>query len=178
MTTSHEPRPPASAPAPKKFDFGGGAPDPAPATAAPVPASEPGAIETASAASELTKASPTQKGADPVRPVRAPATASPRAPRAAATSRSEFDYTAGGFESKVKDVGGMISPSLREVLQRALPQWSADNWEALTAQGQTTPTSSGFREALLRLGLKHIEDPEFISLIPPDGRRRNTRASA
>lgn len=89
-----------------------------------------------------------------------------------------INYNAGGLEPKVKDVGGVISPSLREVLQRALPQWSADNWEALTAHGMTTPTTSGFREALMRLGLKHIDDPEFISLIPPDGRRKNPRATA
>ena len=86
-----------------------------------------------------------------------------------------IDYTAGGLEPKVKDVGGVISPSLRDALQRTLPKWSSENWEALAAQGMTTPTSSGFREALMRLGLKHIDDPEFISLIPPDGRRKSSR---
>ena len=97
--------------------------------------------------------------------------------RAAGTPRLTpgIDYAAGGLEPKVKDVGGVISPSLRDALQRTLPKWSAENWEALAAQGMTTPTSSGFREALMRLGLKHIDDPEFISLIPPDGRRKSSR---
>lgn len=69
-------------------------------------------------------------------------------------------------EPRQRDVTTQISNSLPEVLELARARWAAENFGAYGA----SPNISQFREALLRIGLKHLNDPEFIDLIPRDMR--------
>lgn len=69
-------------------------------------------------------------------------------------------------EPRQRDVTTQISSSLPEVLELARARWAAENFGAYGA----SPNISQFREALLRIGLKHLNDPEFIDLIPRDMR--------
>lgn len=156
MSTAHREKPPAAAAGASKFNFGSGSTGPATESAA----------ATTTAPGEAGEA-PAPRAA---REEKQPAATAPalRRPRPA----SGFDYAAGTAETRVKDPGGVISPSLASELKQAQLQWSAENWARLDSQGLSAPTTSGFREALLRVGLKYIDDPEFIDLIPPDGRRR------
>ncbi|WP_201464556.1 hypothetical protein [Janibacter melonis] len=55
-----------------------------------------------------------------------------------------------------------MSVSLLEELAAVSAQWTVLNRRALEMRGRKQPTAGAFREALLRLGLKHINDPEFI----------------
>lgn len=82
------------------------------------------------------------------------------------------DYTV-DFHPREKDTTAMTSTALIEEMAAAQAEWTVANRSRLTARQQPNPTNSGFREALLRLGMKHINDPELIDLIAPDGRRKH-----
>lgn len=74
---------------------------------------------------------------------------------------------------KRKKVWGLICPSLDEDLDEAHDLWNMLNpqWRS-THGGGAPPTKAAFREAVLRLGLKHLnDDEEFADLIPRDQRR-------
>lgn len=82
-------------------------------------------------------------------------------------------YTLIPGEKKERDTSSQVSASLVDGMEQARTFWIADNYTAVKEQLGPSPRSSAFREALLRLGLKHLDDPEFIDLIPvTDGRRR------
>lgn len=110
---------------------------------------------------------------------RAPTT--PRAPVAPVPDRpnahgpvrevdlSAINYELTGDEPKVRDTSSKISSSLPAQIALAQALWTAEN---IGAFGYS-PNESAFREALIRMGLKHLNDPDFIKLIPADRRRRS-----
>lgn len=67
-----------------------------------------------------------------------------------------------------KDSGVRISAGCRTLVNRAQMAWSFEHVDELDYQ----PTPAAFVEGLLRLGMKHMDDPELIELIPADRRRR------
>lgn len=83
-------------------------------------------------------------------------------------------YTLVHGDGKTRDTSSQVSTSLIGAMEQARVQWSALHYDECTAVLAGTPRSSAFREALIRVGLKHMaDDPEFIHLIPTtDGRRR------
>lgn len=85
------------------------------------------------------------------------------------------DYATPAWHPRVKDPTASTSTDLIDEMMAVQAEWTAANRSRLSGRSQPPPTNSGFREALLRLGLKHLNDPEFIELIPPDARRRQRR---
>lgn len=85
------------------------------------------------------------------------------------------DYAAPPWHPRMKDPTASTSRALIDEIQAMQADWTSANRARLSDRGQPPPTNSGFREALLRLGLKHLNDPEFIDLIPPDARRNQRR---
>lgn len=71
-----------------------------------------------------------------------------------------------------RDTACATSAELLDEVSAILAEWTVANRQRLRDRGQPAPTLSGFREGLLRLGLKHINDPEFVQLLPPDFRRK------
>lgn len=71
-----------------------------------------------------------------------------------------------------RDTAAATSADLLQEMSAVSAEWTVANRHRLWERAQAVPTPSGFREGLLRLGLKHINDPEFIELIPPDFRRK------
>ena len=85
------------------------------------------------------------------------------------------DYATPAWHPRVKDPTAATSTDLIDEMVAVQAEWTAANRARLSGRSQPPPTNSGFREALLRLGLKHLNDPEFIELIPPDARRKQRR---
>lgn len=113
-------------------------------------------------------------GADPLAPQAAPTPAAPSAPRPAG-DLADGPYPGVTFridpdapEPRTTDPGIRVSASFKRMVQRAHLAWSNEHFDELPHD----PTLGAFQEALMRLGLKHLDDPEFASLIPPDARRR------
>lgn len=76
-------------------------------------------------------------------------------------------------EPKVRDMAPKVSLSLPDTIEDARLSWVADHRAELVQRLGSIPEVGPFREALMRLGLKHLrDDAEFIDLIPKDGRRR------
>lgn len=69
-------------------------------------------------------------------------------------------------EAHVRDTSVHVSQSLPQTIELARARWGSENFAALNK----TPGISQFREALLRVGLKHMDDPEFVDLMPRDKR--------
>lgn len=117
--------------------------------------------------------------AEPAEPAPGPSTAQrvpaeparPARPAQARKSTPKTPVRAAAGEVRVKDPG-VISPSLLVELEDARTDWERAHRAELVRRGIGKPTASGFREALLRIGLQHLEDQVFMDLIPPDGRRR------
>ena len=86
------------------------------------------------------------------------------------------DFMAGLDESRVKD-WGMVPPSLGSTVSMARIQWAANNPEWCGVNGGP-PTEYGFKEALIRLGLKHLNDAEMATMLPRDMRRRTARGAS
>lgn len=174
---------------------GDDAPAPAP-TAAPAPAAEPAPPAEATPSPAARKAAPVRKSTvartaptatarttrDSSTPDRGVAALEglhpeggkgviPAAPEAG-TDMVVADYAGPAWHPRVKDPTAATSEALIEEIGAAQMDWGSRNRHRLAERGQPNPTNSGFREALLRLGLKHINDPEFIDLIPPDARRK------
>lgn len=84
----------------------------------------------------------------------------------------EAAYAEPPWHPRMKDPTAATSEALIDEISAVQHDWTAANRGRLAERNQPAPTNSGFREALLRLGLKHLNDPEFIELIPPDARRR------
>ena len=120
----------------------------------------------------------------PSRAVRPPRTTRPRAtsPRPASPrtrkviaaadgwpSIGPYDVEMGSDSPRTK-IALMVTNHLADVLRTAQMSWTimaATNGLLL----HSTPTGSGFREGLIRVGLSHINDPALLRLVPPDGRR-------
>lgn len=102
-----------------------------------------------------------------------PEGAPPAEPAANKARMPEIAYAQDSSEARVKD-WGMLPTSLMQTVEMTRMQWSVLNPEWLMEHG-APPHISGFKEALMRLGLKHINDPEFAALIPPDRRRGKVR---
>lgn len=85
------------------------------------------------------------------------------------------DYASPAWHPRVKDPTAATSTELIDEMMAAQAEWTVANRARLSGRSQPPPTNSGFREALLRVGLKHINDPEFIELIPPDARRKQRK---
>lgn len=81
------------------------------------------------------------------------------------------NYRTPVFTPRRRDTAAAVSVELLEELAAISAEWTVCNRRELAARGRKQPTASAFREGLLRLGLKHINDPEFVDLIPPDGRQ-------
>lgn len=121
----------------------------------------------------------------PRRPRRETASKSTPRPAAATTSQSEgtpaaepaagvarvpeASYQQDPAEPRHKDWGAIPS-SLAQTIEMTRMQWAVTNTAWFTEHGGP-PHVYGFKEALIRLGLKHINDPEFAALLPPDKRR-------
>lgn len=71
-------------------------------------------------------------------------------------------------EPREKDAGMRVSKGFKRTLAHARTLWSSENFDALDHD----PTLQAFQEGLMRVGLKHIDDPELMDLIPPDLRRK------
>lgn len=71
---------------------------------------------------------------------------------------------------RVKESVTMPS-SLLILVDLAAATWAMTHPDWLFAHG-TSPGKAGFREGLIRLGLKHVNDSELADLIPTDQRRR------
>lgn len=85
------------------------------------------------------------------------------------------DYFTPAWHPREKDPTAATSTDLIDEMVAVQAEWTAANRSRLSGRSQPPPTNSGFREALLRLGLKHLNDPEFIELIPPDARRKQRK---
>lgn len=119
------------------------------------------------------KAAPKKKRAAKKTTKKAASGAPPASPAGAGMRLPEIDYSQDPAETRVKD-WGMLPPSLMTNIEMARMQWTVFNTEWMRDHG-APPHISGFKEALMRLGLKHINDPEFASLIPLDRRRGKVR---
>lgn len=108
------------------------------------------------------------------RPSGAPASSTPRATEVSQqVNHLGVPYTLIPGEKKERDTSSQVSESLVDGVEQARTFWIAENYHAVKEHLGPSPRSSAFREALIRLGLKHLDDPEFIDLIPvTDGRRR------
>lgn len=84
-------------------------------------------------------------------------------------------YAESPWLPRSRDTASATSADLVEEISAVLAEWTVANRQLLRERLQAAPTPSGFREGLLRLGLKHINDPEFVELLPPDLRRRPKR---
>lgn len=104
---------------------------------------------------------------------KAPRGAEPAAPADGVPQLPEFPYPQDPTEQRVKD-WGMLPPSLMQTIELARMHWTVVNADWMKEHG-APPHLSGFKEALMRLGMKHINDPEFASLIPLDRRRGRNR---
>lgn len=149
---------------PARSDETGGGVDPAGESAPMKTAAKTRARKTPKAAAKPAGRDQAQsakaRGADPTPP--------PAGTAAVPTEGYEQDPS----EPRVKD-WGMMPKSLMDHVEMMRMQWTLANMAQVKESG--TPHNSGFREALVRLGLKHINDPEFASLIPPDRRRGRNR---
>lgn len=161
--TPHSERVPTAAAGSPKFSFGTPtATESADRSAVPPIAPAAGVEDQATKATKTPSTPPIATSATP--------DATPQATRA---KPEPYDYKPlSGGTRRIKDPGGMISEDLARQLPLALSHWTAENWSDLAAQGKSAPTIYAFREALLRVGLKHITDPELMDLLPMDGRRR------
>lgn len=138
------------------FDFGQPPTTPAPATPPAAPA----------VATPAPRATPAAKAPKAPKPAKAKAKAAPRP-----AAGPDDDYTAGLNGPRTKDAAGTISAGLLPVISNALDDWAHANRHELRERGLSRPTMSGWREALFRIGLKHLDDPELIDLIPADLRK-------
>lgn len=127
---------------------------------------------------------PSRDEKTPSRVSREPRTTRPRAtpPQATSTRSTKimastdgwpsigpYDVEMGSDSPRTK-IALMVTNHLAEVLRTAQMSWTimaATNGLLL----HSTPTGSGFREGLIRVGLSHINDPALLRLVPPDGRR-------
>lgn len=83
-----------------------------------------------------------------------------------------LDYTVGMVGQRRKESYG-ISPELSELISEELIYILMDKeHRARVKEIVGKPTLQGLREALIRLGLKHINDPELLHLIPKDQRTK------
>lgn len=102
--------------------------------------------------------------------------AAPAEPAPGMSRLPDFPYPQDPKEKRVKD-WGMLPPSLMQSIEMARMHWTVANTDWMTEHG-FSPHISGFKEALIRLGMKHINDPELGELIPPDRRRGANRRAA
>lgn len=79
---------------------------------------------------------------------------------------SALEYRLPEADEPSQKVTTYLPVSLVEELDRARALWGAENYAAFGS----VPNTSAWREALLRVGLKHLNDEEFITLLRPDPR--------
>lgn len=92
----------------------------------------------------------------------------PAEPGAGATALPNMDYR--GESARIADTT-YLTESLVEALALVGASWVRQHpvWVQLHV---APPGLGAFREGLLRLGLKHLNDPELLNMIPSDRRRR------
>lgn len=158
-----DPAPPLRAvdPAPEKPSTPTPTPEPTGARKAKAPAKKKAASKKASSA----RKSPARDDAPPVVP--------PADPGGDYAFMPVGEYQQDPTEPRAKD-SGMLPPSLLREIEMVRMKWTVHN-QAWVDEHGSMPHVSGFKEALMRMGLKHINDPELSTLIPPDRRRGTAR---
>lgn len=79
-----------------------------------------------------------------------------------------------GFTDPRHKISLVLSAPLLDLLESSRFAWAMRNQEWVMSHGRHLPGTSAWREALVRIGLKHIDDPDLFRTIRRDRRRRPT----
>lgn len=121
----------------------------APASIAPIPPSEPAVV------------------AEPVKAVRRPATRS----AVAWPTMPTVDATVGAGDAAAK-LSNRWDKHLLVLVEQTLMRWLVDSGSSMPSKQRLKVGQSTIMEALLRVGLLHLDDPDLVRLVRADGRQR------